>query len=69
MLGDIFKHAFDAGDGNGETDAVGAGAGGGIDANDFAGGVDEWPAGVAGVDGGVSLDHVGEGFGARAVTV
>src|SRR5205085_4103098 len=48
-------------DGNGEADVLGpVGGDGGVDADDLTGRVDQRPAGVAGVDGGVGLDHAGE---------
>ena len=47
-------------DGDGEADVLGAGDDGGVDADDLAAGVDQRPAGVAGVDGGVGLDEVVE---------
>ncbi len=59
---EVFEHAFHAGDRNSETDAVGVGAGRGVDADDFASSVDERAAGVASVDGGVGLNHVGQVF-------
>lgn len=66
VVDDVLEHALDAGDRDGEADTVGVGAGGGIDADDLAGGVDERAARVAGVNGGVGLDHVAEVLG-RAV--
>ena len=38
----------------------------GVDADNFAGGEEEGAAGVAGVDGGVGLQHPGEGAGVVA---
>ena len=58
------EHAFDARDGDGEAEIV-ARAGGGIDTDDFACGVDERATGVAGVDGGVGLNKVGKIFVGR----
>lgn len=66
---EIFEHAFDAGNGDGEADTVGVGAGGGVDADDLASGIDKRAARVAGVDSGVSLDHIGEVFGGGHITI
>ena len=44
--------------GDGEAEALGREDDGGVDADDFAAGVDERAAGVAGVEGGVGLDDV-----------
>ena len=51
------------GDGDGEADALGVGADGGVDADDLAVGVEEGTAGIAGVDGAVGLDEAGVGLG------
>jgi len=45
-------------DGDGEVEVLAAAAG--VDADDFGGHIDEGPAGVAGVDGGIHLDPVSE---------
>lgn len=60
---EVLESAFDARNGDGEADAVGVGAGRSVNTDNFASSVDEWAAGVAGVDGGVGLDHVGEVLG------
>ena len=52
--------AFDAVYGNGEADVVGSDDGGDIDADDIAGKVNQRPARVAGVNGGVGLEHASE---------
>ena len=59
---ETFKHALDAGNRDGEPEAVAFGDSG-VDADDFAGGVDERAARVARVDGGVGLYHVGQRLG------
>jgi hypothetical protein len=63
-LGDDLRHdAVDRVDGDGKADAgVGAGGGedGGVDPDDAAGGVEQGPARIAGIDRGVGLDHVGD---------
>ena len=59
---EVFEYAFHARDRNSETDAVGVGAGRGVDADDFASSVDERATRVASVDGGVGLNHVGQVF-------
>ena len=62
LVDDILEHAFDAGNGDGETNAVSVGDGG-VDADDFTGSVDKRAAGITGVDGGIGLDHVGKSLG------
>ena len=55
--------AVDRVDRDGKADAgVGAGRGkdGGVDADHAAGGVEQRPAGVAGIDGRIGLDDVGD---------
>ncbi len=64
---DVAEHAFDARNRDRETNTISFTAGGSVDANDLAGGVDERAARVAGVDGGVGLDHVGEVLGGAHV--
>ena len=61
ILGDI--------DGDGEAEVVALRDAAGVDADDFAAEVDQRPAGVAGVDGGVGLDPVIEPAGFVAADV
>src|SRR5262249_30711192 len=60
---DLGHHPIDDVDRDGEADA-GAGAGWredrGVDADEAAGGVEQRPTGIARIDGGVGLDHVGD---------
>ncbi len=56
----------------GKTDArIGAGAGiyHGVHADQFAVGVEQGPAGIAGVDGGIGLDHIADGNAAVAFDI
>lgn len=64
---DVFEHALDAGNWDGKADAISIGRGGGIDTDDLTGGINEWAARVASVDGSVGLNEVAESLGRRIV--
>ena len=56
-------------DGDGETDLLGLGADGDVDADHFAHQVDQGTAAVAGIDRGVGLDQVAVGLGVVRIDV
>ena len=71
LLEDLLDHGLDEVGGDGKVDAIGSGVGLAIgstregNADNLALQIDQSPTAVAGIDGGVGLDGVGDGDAAR----